>query len=167
MTSSNLKNTILYIAVIFAACGGGLLQDAAAQGNTASGGAKSDAGSAPMKLQRSVAIYNFKTTAESGPLRGQEIYFYKCWMCHNTYTVKGGTGAVPLKDIFKRPKLVTTGQPVSDATVTEKIKNGSAKMPAYRSTLSDTDIADLLSYLRDDICCFEGLEPPKNPLYRY
>jgi mono/diheme cytochrome c family protein len=121
---------------------------------------------AALALQRSVAIYNFRTTAESGPLRGEEIYFFKCWICHNSYTVKAGTGAVSLKDLYKRPRLAATGQPVNDQTVAEKIRNGSPRMPAYRYTLSDADMADLLSYLRDDRCCFED-EPPRNPRYRY
>ena len=118
-------------------------------------------------LERSVAIYNFKTTAESGPLRGEEIYYYKCWICHNQYTIKAGTGAVPLKDLFKRDRLASTGQPVNNETVTEKIKNGSQRMPAYKYILGDKDIEDLLSYLRDAKCCFEGDEPPRNPSYRY
>lgn len=123
--------------------------------------------SAGPSLARSVAIYNFKTTAESGPLRGEEIYYFKCWICHNQYTIQAGTGAVPLKGLFERERLVTTGQPVNDQTVAEKIRNGSEQMPAYRYVLSDQDMQDLLSYLRDETCCFEGEEPPPNPLYRY
>ena len=118
-------------------------------------------------LERSVAIYNFQTTAESGPLRGEEIYYYKCWICHNQYTIKAGTGAIPLKGLFTRDRLVSTGQPVNDQTVSEKIKDGSDRMPSYRYVLSDKDLEDLLSYLRDEKCCFEGQEPPRNPAYRY
>jgi mono/diheme cytochrome c family protein len=118
-----------------------------------------------LALQRSVAIYNFRTTAQEGPGRGEEIYYFKCWYCHNAYTVAAGTGAMSLKGLFTRPKLVTTGQPVSDETVAEKIRRGSARMPAYRYALSDADMSDLLSYLRDDRCCFED-EPPRNPSYR-
>lgn len=123
--------------------------------------------SAGLASQRSVAIYNFKATADSGPLRGEEIYYFKCWICHNQYTIKAGTGAVPLKDLFKRDRLASTGQPVNNETVTEKIKNGSQRMPAYRYILNDKDLEDLLSYLRDAKCCFEGDEPPRNPSYRY
>jgi mono/diheme cytochrome c family protein len=126
----------------------------------------SSSSSSSMSLQRSVAIYNYKTAADSGAARGMEIYYYKCWMCHNDYTVKLGTGAVYLKDIFKRPKLIS-GQPVNEQTVAEKIKNGGPRMPAFRSSLHDADIADLMSYLRDEKCCFEGHEPPANPWYRY
>ena len=162
------RNIILCVAVSLVLYGGeGIGRKAAAQSGSSAAPATADSAAAALRLQRSVAVYNFKTTAEKGPLRGQEIYFFKCWICHNSYAIKGGTGAVPLKDLFKRPKLVITGEPVSDQTVAEKIKNGSPKMPAYRYTLSDADIADLLSYIRDEKCCFEGLEPPRNPLYRY
>jgi mono/diheme cytochrome c family protein len=142
-----------------------LAQEARAQGTSSAGTTQPRSGAAALALQRSVAIYNFKTTAESGPQRGEEIYYFKCWICHNSYTVKAGTGAVPLKELFKRPRL-TTGQPVNDQTVAEKIRNGGPKMPAYRYVLSDADMADLLSYLRDERCCFED-EPPRNPWYRY
>ena len=143
-----------------------LAPNARAQAASSSATARPDSGSSALTLQRSVKIFNYKTTAERGPLRGEEIYYYKCWMCHNSYTIKMGTGAVPLKDIFKRPRL-TSGQPVNDQTVSEKIKNGGPAMPAFRNTLNDADIADVLSYLRDEKCCFEGLEPPRNPGYRY
>ena len=143
-----------------------LAPKANAQAASSSATTRPDSSSSALTLQRSVKIYNYKTTAEKGPLRGEEIYYYKCWMCHNSYTIKLGTGAVPLKDIFKRSTLIA-GQPVNDQTVSEKIKNGGPKMPAFRNTLNDTDIADVLSYLRDEKCCFEGLEPPRNPGYRY
>ena len=128
--------------------------------------AATNSGSAALNLQRSVAIYNYKTTAESGWRRGEEIYYIKCWMCHNEYTVKAKTGAMHLKDLYKRPRL-TSGQPVNDQTVAEKIRNGSPAMPAYRHVLSNAEMADLLSYLREGHCCFEGSEPPRNPAYRY
>ena len=115
-------------------------------------------------LQRSDAIYNFTTTAPGGSRRGEEIYYFKCWYCHNSYTVALGTGGVPLRGLYARGKFVTTGAAVSDQTVAEKIRNGSRRMPAYRAALSDTDMADLLSYLKSDACCFED-DPPSNPRY--
>lgn len=75
------------------------------------------------------------------------------------------TPAIPLKGLYQRPQLVSTGQPVNDQTVAEKIRNGSARMPAFRNTLSDVDIADLLSYIREK-CCWDGEEPTANPWYR-
>ena len=111
--------------------------------------------------QRSAEIFEMKTSAREGPQRGEEIYYYKCWYCHNKYAKTGPA----LKDIFKRDKL-RSGQPVSDAAVIEKIRQGGQLMPAYRYTLRDADLADLVSYFKNDKCCFEGDEPPPNPRYR-
>src|SRR5439155_1616781 len=51
--------------------------------------------------QRSAEIYQMKTSAAEGPQRGEEIYYYKCWYCHNKYAKTGPS----LKDIFKREPL--------------------------------------------------------------
>jgi mono/diheme cytochrome c family protein len=110
--------------------------------------------------QRSLQIYEFKKAAESGPERGQEIYYYKCWFCHNEF-VKD----VPqLKGLYQKPQLLS-GQPVSDDTVKEKIRNGGPAMAAYKYTLSDVDLNDLVSYLREK-CCWDSDSPPPNPRYR-
>ena len=50
-------------------------------------------------LQRSTEILYFKRFAESGAERGKEIYFYKCWVCHNDYTRAAGTTAPTLRDL--------------------------------------------------------------------
>ncbi|MGH2400297.1 MAG: carboxypeptidase regulatory-like domain-containing protein, partial [bacterium] len=112
------------------------------------------------EYQRSVDIYAMRTSARSGPQRGEEIYYYKCWYCHNEYAKTGP----PLKDLFKRP--LPSGQPRSEREVAEKIRQGGPIMPAYRHVLTDADLADLLSYFKDPSCCFEGNEPPPNPRYR-
>ena len=39
-------------------------------------------------------------------------------------------------------------------------------MPAFRTSLSDTDIADLVAYFHSGKCCVEGENPPANPWYR-
>jgi hypothetical protein len=60
-----------------------------------------------------------------------------------------------------------TGQPVNDQTVVEKILNGTPGiMPGYRSSLTEADMADLMSYIKSDRCCFDFEEPPPNPRYR-
>jgi len=139
----------------------GLRTSQEAQAQSAASSATAPSGGA-LAYQRSFAIYNLKTTAESGPARGQEIYYFKCYMCHNELAKAGPR----LRDLYQRPRLLT-GQPVNDQTVAEKIREGGARMPAYRYALTDTDMADLLSYIRDRKCCFEGDNPPPNPLYRY
>src|SRR3954454_2986413 len=77
------------------------------------------------ELQRSVEVYSYNMAAKSGALRGEVIYYYKCWNCHNDYTRAAGSPAPTLKDIFKRANLIT-GDPVSDETVAKQIRNGSA-----------------------------------------
>jgi streptogramin lyase/mono/diheme cytochrome c family protein len=112
------------------------------------------------EYQRSADIYGMRTSAQSGPQRGEEIYYYKCWFCHNQYAKTGP----PLKNLFTRP--LPSGQPRSDREVAEKIRQGGPLMPAYRHVLTDADLADLLSYFKSPTCCFEGDEPPPNPRYR-
>ena len=36
-------------------------------------------------LQRSLRLDTYRVVADSGAGRGETIYFYKCWMCHNQY----------------------------------------------------------------------------------
>ena len=119
-------------------------------------------------LQRSAEILYFKRFAESGPDRGKEIYFYKCWVCHNDYTRAAGSPAPTLRDLYKRPKLLS-GQPVNDETVAAKIRNGGPNMPGYQYTLNEKDLADLVSFFREGKCCWEDSEekePPRNPRYK-
>ena len=112
-------------------------------------------------LQRSLRLDNYTVVADSGPSRGETIYFYKCWMCHNKYT----KGAPYLKDLYQRKNLIS-GAPVSDDSITAKIKDGGAAMPAFRTSLSDSDIADLRAYFPLGKCCVEREDPPANPWYR-
>jgi mono/diheme cytochrome c family protein len=109
--------------------------------------------------QRSLEIYEFRKAAKSGPDRGQEIFYYKCWFCHNEYTKD-----IPkLTGLFQRANLVT-GAPVSEETVKNQIRNGSANMAAYKYTLNEGDLNDLVSYLREK-CCWDSDAPPSNPRY--
>jgi streptogramin lyase/cytochrome c5 len=121
------------------------------------------------ELQRSNRIDSYYLVARDGAERGETLYYYKCWMCHNQYTVKAQYGDqapfLHLKDLYQRQKLVS-GQPVNDETVTAQLKNGSGGMPAFGSNMSDKDIADVVSYLKSGRCCVEGENPPKNPWYQ-
>ena len=115
-------------------------------------------------LQRSVEVFGYNAAAKSGATRGEVIYYYKCWNCHNDYTRAAGSPAPTLKGIFSRANLVT-GDPVNDDTVANQIRKGSAQMPAFGTALKDADIADLLAYLHN-ACCYEETNPPANPWYR-
>jgi len=110
--------------------------------------------------QRSLEIFEFRKAARSGVERGQEIFYYKCWFCHNEFVKE----APHLKGLYQKPTL-GSGQPVNDATVKEKIRNGGPAMAAYKYTLSDDDLNDLVSYIREK-CCWDSDSPPRNPRYR-
>src|SRR6266851_8708840 len=112
-------------------------------------------------LQRSLRLDTYKILADSGAARGENIYFFKCWMCHNQYA----KSAPLLKDLYQRKNLVS-GAPVSDDSVTAKIKEGGPLMPAFKFSLSDTDIADLQAYFHSGKCCADGENPPLNPAYK-
>ena len=111
-------------------------------------------------FQRSLRIYEFKQRAESGLERGREIFYYKCWYCHNEYQK-----VLPLEGLSKRPQL-TIGGPVNVETLTKRIREGGAGMPAFRYTLREQDIADVVSLLLSNECCFSSEEQPLNPKYR-
>jgi virginiamycin B lyase len=111
-------------------------------------------------LQKADRIYQFRKAAASGPERGREIFYYKCWFCHNEFTKD-----VPkLTGLFQHQTL-WSGAPVNDETVKNQIRNGSADMAAYKYTLSEADINDLVSFLRQE-CCWNSDAPPLNPAYR-
>jgi virginiamycin B lyase len=112
--------------------------------------------------QRALEVFEFRKATQSGPARGQEIYYYKCWMCHNELA-QGG--APKLVGLFKRASLVS-GDPVNDDTVKNQIRNGSANMPAYKYVLNDADLGDLMSWLHDANCCWNSDAPPPNPRYK-
>jgi virginiamycin B lyase len=112
-------------------------------------------------LQRSARLDNYKVIADSGAGRGENIYFYKCWMCHNQYAKTGPY----LKELFKHESLMS-GDPVTEANVAAKIREGGPGMPAFGTTLKEADIADVVTYIKEGKCCVEGENPAANPWYR-
>jgi streptogramin lyase/mono/diheme cytochrome c family protein len=112
-------------------------------------------------LQRSYRTDRYLEVAESGADRGENIYWHKCWACHNKYQ----QAAPQLEDLFKQAALIT-GVPVNEENVAAHIKKGGPGMPSFRTTLSDSDVADIVSYLRSEKCCVEGEHLPANPWYR-
>src|SRR5258708_20988395 len=95
--------------------------------------------------QRALEIYEFRKAAASGPERGQEIFYYKCWFCHNEFV----QGIPPLTGLYQKPNLLS-GESVNDDTVKEKIRNGGAGMAAYKYTFNDANVNDDVWYLRDN-----------------
>ena len=112
-------------------------------------------------LQRSYRTDKYLEVAGSGPARGENIYWHKCWACHNKYQQAAPT----LEDLFKQTALIT-GVPVTEENVAAHIKKGGPGMPSFGTTLSDGDVKDLVSYLHSDKCCVEGEHLPANPWYR-
>jgi cytochrome c5 len=110
--------------------------------------------------QRSLETYEFKKAAQSGPERGREIYYYKCWFCHNEFSKT----APQLTGLFQRPTLLS-GLPVNNETVKDRIRNGGDGMAAYKYTLSEADLNDLVSFVREK-CCWDSDAPPLNPRYQ-
>src|SRR3982074_942975 len=59
------------------------------------------------ELQRAVQVVGYTAAAKSGAARGEVLYYYKCWNCHNDYTRAAGSPAPTPKDIFNSTTLVT------------------------------------------------------------
>jgi len=112
-------------------------------------------------LQRSYRTDKYLEVAESGADRGQNIYWHKCWACHNKYQ----QAAPQLEGLFNQAALIT-GVPVNEENVAAHIKKGGPGMPSFGTTLSNSDVADVVSYLHGDKCCVEGESLPANPWYR-
>jgi mono/diheme cytochrome c family protein len=109
--------------------------------------------------QRSLDTYEFKKAATSGPERGREIFYYKCWFCHNEFT----KNAPQLTGLYRRGTLLS-GLPVNDENLKNRIRNGGEGMAGYKYTLSEADLDDLVSFVRDE-CCWNSDAPPLNPRY--
>lgn len=67
-------------------------------------------------------------------------YKAKCAMCHGP---DGKGGKMGTRD-FASPEVKAE----SDAQLTEIVTKGKAKMPAYGEKLKDTEIKDLVGYIR-------------------
>jgi mono/diheme cytochrome c family protein len=109
---------------------------------------------------RALQYYRYKRVAESGPERGRELYYFKCWQCHNEFQKT----APQLTGLYEAGRQVD-GLPVSDAVLAARIKNGGPAMPSFRFELGEADIADLVSFLREK-CCWDPENPPLNPRYQ-
>lgn len=91
-----------------------------------------------------------KSDAELGlnpqQVQGRKIYDNYCDRCHEPYSSSGKQGP-SLKHIFKKQYLEQSGLPANNDRVSEIIKFGRSKMPAYGQVLKQQQIDDLLAYL--------------------
>jgi streptogramin lyase/mono/diheme cytochrome c family protein len=142
----------LFLCASFPAAAG--RQPGAAAGNTSPDTPRDN-------LQLSYKIDHYLEVADSGPARGENIYWHKCWACHNQYQ----QAAPQLEGLFQHSTLIT-GVAVNEQTVAAHIKKGGPGMPSFGTTLSDADVADVVSYLHSGKCCVEGESLPANPRYQ-
>lgn len=77
---------------------------------------------------------------------GRRIYDNYCDRCHAPYSSRGRQGP-SMKHIFKKQYLPMSGMPANDDRVTDIVKMGRNKMPAYGQVLNQQQIDDLLAYL--------------------
>ena len=76
---------------------------------------------------------------------GASIFKAKCAMCHGA----DGSGNSPMgKSMGLRDLGSAEVQSSSDADLVAVISNGKGKMPAYKGKLSDSDISDVVKYIR-------------------
>src|SRR5215471_7047839 len=74
-------------------------------GNFAQAQTGAPAAAATNELQRSFEVYNYNVAGTSGAQRGEAIYYFKCWVCHNDFTIAAGSPAPTLKGLFNRAQL--------------------------------------------------------------
>ena len=77
---------------------------------------------------------------------GRRVYDNYCDRCHEPYSSRGRQGP-SMKDLFKKKYLPMSGMPANDERVTDVIRMGRNKMPAYGQVLNQQQIDDLLAYL--------------------
>ena len=98
-------------------------------------------------LSGATALYG-QSPAKGDATKGKAVFDQNCGLCHDATTTEKKLGP-GLKGLYKRPKLATTGKPVNDANVNEKITAGGNGMPPFtKESLSDPDRANLLAYLK-------------------
>jgi mono/diheme cytochrome c family protein len=102
-----------------------------------------------MKLLQRIALFSLVIALALPPLAvaqgGVDTYKAKCQACH-------GAGGIPSEGMAKSMGLKPLGGPgvqsMSDADLTAAITNGKGKMKAFKETLTDAQIKDLVTYIR-------------------
>jgi cytochrome c6 len=76
---------------------------------------------------------------------GETTYSAQCEMCHG----ESGAGDTPVGKALQAKSLTASETAKkSDAALAAAIKNGSGKMPAFKDKLTDTQINDVIAYIR-------------------
>ncbi len=76
---------------------------------------------------------------------GRRVFDDRCARCHEAYSSKDLQGPT-LKHMYRKTYL-PSGAPANDDRVSDVIKYGRAKMPAFGPVLTQKQIDDLIAYL--------------------
>ncbi len=77
---------------------------------------------------------------------GRGLYDNYCDRCHAPYSSHGRQGPA-MKGIFKKQFLPMSGMPANDERVSDIVRMGRNKMPAFSQEMNQQQINDLLAYL--------------------
>ena len=90
-----------------------------------------------------MAAMTIPTTFAQGA--GADTYKAKCAMCHGADGLAAGPAGKAMKvPSFKTPEAMKD----TDAEFIAVTKNGKGKMPAYAGKLTDTQIKEVVAYVR-------------------
>ena len=138
------------------------------QAQAAGGGEIARVGDPGQEYDRQTRLVNsLRAGAASGARRGEEIFYMRCWICHSEFVI--------VADHFPAPSLRSLYDRYDDEAVRAIIRSGTLRMPTYGpQTLSDTDLDDLVAFLRENCGvpetgggCWDEHNPPPNPFYQY
>ncbi len=87
-----------------------------------------------------VALFISGTSMGADIFAGKTLYEEQCAQCHGV----NGSGEIPNTPDFRRGE----GLLQSDAELLLYIRNGRKLMPAFRGLLTDSEILDVIAYLR-------------------
>ena len=77
---------------------------------------------------------------------GRKLYDNYCDRCHAPYSSRGRQGP-SMQGIFKKQFLPMSGMPANDDRVSDIVRMGRNKMPAFSQEMNQQQINDLLAYL--------------------
>ena len=99
--------------------------------------------SGTMSAQQTQPLRTFTPTEKSG----RSIFQTRCAMCH-----VGQEPAAELSTAERRPAtmgpLLSRTNTTSEETLRQKIKDGSAKMPGFKYTLSDEQVDQVIAFMK-------------------
>lgn len=87
-----------------------------------------------------------KNSPDGIAARGKVLYRSNCFICHYETSDKKKVGP-GLKGLYSRGKYAD-GSKVDDASVRSWIERGGKNMQGFRNSLSDSEIRDLIAYLK-------------------